>query len=91
MSGEFSPGQPMRLKELAVAFGTSHMPIRDSFNRLRGIDILEREPHLSARVPMVTAEGLRDLLKVRVLDERQAVVWGDEDMCRGEPELYQSG
>ncbi|RWA97216.1 GntR family transcriptional regulator [Mesorhizobium sp.] len=76
MSGEFSPGQPMRLKELAVAFGTSHMPIRESLNRLSGIDILERAPRQSARVPMITAEGLRDLLEVRLLNERQAIVWG---------------
>ncbi|MER9580840.1 GntR family transcriptional regulator [Mesorhizobium sp. M0276] len=76
MAGEFSPGQPMRLKELAVAFGTSHMPIRESLNRLSGIDILERAPRQSARVPMITAEGLRDLLAVRLLNERQAIVWG---------------
>lgn len=76
MAGEFSPGQPMRLKELAVAFGTSHMPIRESLNRLSGIDILERAPRQSARVPMITAEGLRDLLEVRLLNERQAIVWG---------------
>ncbi|RWX60346.1 GntR family transcriptional regulator [Mesorhizobium sp. M2A.F.Ca.ET.039.01.1.1] len=81
MSGEFSPGQPMRLKELAVAFGTSHMPIRESLNRLSGIDILERTPRQSARVPMITAEGLRDLLQVRLLNERQAVVWAAKKSC----------
>lgn len=78
MSGEFSPGQPMRLKELAVAFGTSHMPIRESLNRLSGIGVLERAPRQSTRVPMITAEGLRDLLEVRLLNERQALVWGAE-------------
>ncbi|MFB8343850.1 GntR family transcriptional regulator [Brucella cytisi] len=78
MSGEFSPGQPMRLKELAVAFGTSHMPIRESLNRLSGIGILERAPRQSTRVPIITAEGLRDLLEVRLLNERQALVWGAE-------------
>ncbi|BAV52490.1 transcriptional regulator (plasmid) [Mesorhizobium loti] len=76
MSGEFSPGQPMRLGELAVAFGTSHMPIRESLNRLSGIDILERAPRQSARVPIITAKGLRDLLEVRLLNERQAIIWG---------------
>ncbi|WHO77367.1 MULTISPECIES: GntR family transcriptional regulator [Rhizobium/Agrobacterium group] len=76
MSGEFWPGQPMRLNDLAAAFGTSHMPIRESLNRLSGIDILERAPRQSARVPMITAEGLRDLLQVRLLNERQAIIWG---------------
>jgi len=78
MSGEFSPGQPMRLEELAVAFGTSHMPIRESLNRLSGIGVLERTPRRSMRVPMITAERLRDLLEVRLLNERQAVIWGAE-------------
>jgi DNA-binding GntR family transcriptional regulator len=75
MAGEFSPGQPMRLKELAVAFGTSHMPIRESLNRLSGIGILERAPRRSTCVPTVTIEGLRDLLEVRLLNEKQAVMW----------------
>ncbi|RWF81917.1 MAG: hypothetical protein E5X63_21340 [Mesorhizobium sp.] len=42
------------------------MPIRESLNRLSGSDILERGPRQSARVPMITAEGLRDLLEVRL-------------------------
>lgn len=87
MSGEFSPGQPMRLKELAVAFGTSHMPVRESLNRLSGIGILERAPRHSARVPMITAEGLRDLLEVRLLNERQALIWGAE-RCSGKSLNY---
>jgi len=82
MAGEFSPGQPMRLKELAVAFGTSHMPIRESLNRLSGIGVLERAPRRSTRVPMVTVDRLRDLLEVRLLNERQAVMWGTE-RCAG--------
>ena len=76
MSGEFSPGQPMRLADLAVAFGTSHMPIRESLNRLSGIGILERTPRRSTRVPVITPERLRDLLEVRLLNEKQAVMWG---------------
>src|SRR3954447_25358779 len=78
IAGEFSPGQPMRLKELAVAFRTSHMPIRESLNRLSGIGILERAPRRSTRVPTVTIGGLRNLLEVRLLNERQAVIWGAE-------------
>lgn len=82
MAGEFSPGQPMRLKELAIAFGTSHMPIRESLNRLTGIGVLERTPRRSTRVPTVTIGGLRDLLKVRLMNEKQALIWGAE-RCAG--------
>lgn len=78
MSGEFSPGQPMRLEELAVAFGTSHMPIRESLNRLSGLGVLERVPRRSIRVPNITVDGLRSLLNVRILVERQAVIWATE-------------
>lgn len=82
MAGEFSPGQPMRLTELAVVFGTSHMPIRESLNRLSGIGVLERAPRRSTRVPKVTVDGLRDLLEVRLLNERQAILWGTQ-RCAG--------
>lgn len=78
MSGEFSPGQPMRLEELAAAFGTSHMPIRESLSRLSGIGVLERAPRRSMRVPRINVARLRDLLQVRLLNERQAVIWGAE-------------
>lgn len=84
MAGEFSPGQPMRLKELAIAFGTSHMPIRESLNRLSGIGVLDRAPRRSIRVPRVTVDGLRSLLKVRLLNERQAILWGTQRCTGGE-------
>lgn len=82
MAGEFSPGQPMRLDELAIAFGTSHMPVRESLHRLSGIGALDRAPRRTICVPKVTIEGLRALLEVRLLNERQAILWGAK-RCAG--------
>lgn len=78
MAGEFAPGQPLPLEELAVAFGTSHMPVRESLNRLSAAGVLESEPRKTARVPVVTVDRLRRLLEVRLLNEKQAVAWAAE-------------
>ncbi|WP_275593061.1 GntR family transcriptional regulator [Rhizobium sp. C104] len=75
MAGEFQPGQPMRLEELATVFGTSHMPIREALNRLVVAGALEQAPRRSVRIPRLTDKQIHDLLAVRLVNEGQAVVW----------------
>jgi DNA-binding GntR family transcriptional regulator len=75
MAGEFQPGQPMRLEELATAFGTSHMPIREALNRLVVAGALEQAPRRSVRIPRLTDKQIHDLLEVRLVNEGQAVEW----------------
>lgn len=82
MAGEFAPGQPLPLEELAVAFGTSHMPVREALNRLSAAGVLESEPRKTTRVPVITADRLRSLLEVRLLNEKQAVMWAAERGAR---------
>lgn len=78
MAGEFAPGQPLPLEELASAFGTSHMPVREALNRLSAAGVLESEPRKTARVPLISVERLKSLLEVRLLNEKQAVIWAAE-------------
>ncbi|MDK1494222.1 GntR family transcriptional regulator [Sinorhizobium sp. 7-81] len=75
MAGEFQPGQPMRLEELATAFGTSHMPVREALNRLVVAGALEQAPRRSVRIPRLTEKQIHDLLAVRLVNEGQAVEW----------------
>jgi DNA-binding GntR family transcriptional regulator len=69
MSGAFEPGQGLKIAELAIAFGTSAMPVREALSRLVAERALEALPNRSARVPTFAARRLRDLRDVRLAIE----------------------
>ena len=73
MMGEFAPGQKLRIDELATAFGTSHMPVREALGQLVVLGALESPPRRSVVVPGLSADKLRDLMELRVLLETRAI------------------
>ncbi|RWX61788.1 GntR family transcriptional regulator [Mesorhizobium sp. M2A.F.Ca.ET.039.01.1.1] len=73
MMAEFSPGQKLKLEELANAFGTSHMPVREALNRLVMARALESAPRRSMFIPDASVERLRNLLSLRTDLEGKAV------------------
>lgn len=72
MIGEFVPGQRLPLPDLAEAFGTSQMPIREATNRLVVARAIEALPRRSLRVPEATTERLDSLLPLRLQLEGEA-------------------
>lgn len=66
MMGLFAPGQPLKLRELAEAFGTSHMPVREALHRLAVAEVLETAPRKSPFVPLANSKRLRDILSLRI-------------------------
>ncbi len=72
MNGEFTPGQKVTLPQLAEAFGTSQMPIREATNRLIAAKAMEAPPRRSLRIPEATMERLDELLPLRLLLEGEA-------------------
>ncbi|MCW2239413.1 GntR family transcriptional regulator [Azospirillum canadense] len=84
MIGEFAPGQRLPLPDLAAAFGTSQMPIREAANRLVVARAIEALPRRSLRVPEATTERLDALLPLRLQLEgeatRLAVLSGNQSM-----------
>ena len=70
--GEFAPGQRLTLPELAAAFGTSQMPVREAANRLTVARAIEAMPRRSLRVPEATAAQLDALLPLRLQLEGEA-------------------
>lgn len=72
MIGEFAPGQKLPLPDLAEAFGTSQMPIREATNRLIAARAIEALPRRSLRVPEATVERLDSLLPLRLHLEGEA-------------------
>jgi DNA-binding GntR family transcriptional regulator len=72
MNGEFTPGQKVTLPQLAEAFGTSQMPIREATKRLIAAKAMEAPPRRSLRIPEATLERLDELLPLRLLLEGEA-------------------
>jgi DNA-binding GntR family transcriptional regulator len=73
MRGGFEPGQKLKLAELAEAFGTSAMPVREALNRLAAERALETLPNRTVRVPALSKDCLQDLRETRFAVEGLAV------------------
>jgi DNA-binding GntR family transcriptional regulator len=73
MRGGFEPGQKLKIAELAAAFGTSAMPVRDALNRLTVERALETLPSRTVRVPALSKEALQDLRETRFAIEGLAI------------------
>ena len=73
MQGGFAPGQKLKLAELAQAFGTSAMPVREALNRLIAERALEALPSRTVRVPALSRDSLQELKDARFAIEGLAV------------------
>ncbi|MET2830963.1 GntR family transcriptional regulator [Mesorhizobium shangrilense] len=73
MMAEFAPGQKLKLDDLATAFGTSHMPVREALNRLVMARALQAETRRTPFIPEASVERLRNLLTLRTDLEGKAV------------------
>jgi DNA-binding GntR family transcriptional regulator len=69
MRGGFAPGQKLKIAELAEAFGTSAMPVREALNRLAAERALEALPNRTVRSRPI----LQDLKETRFAVEGLAV------------------
>ena len=73
MRGGFEPGQKLKVVDLAEAFGTSAMPVREALNRLTAERGLENLPNRTVRVPALSIARLEDLMQARFAVEGLAV------------------
>jgi DNA-binding GntR family transcriptional regulator len=73
MRGGFEPGQKLKIAELAEAFGTSAMPVREALNRLTVERALEALPSRTVRVPALSKDALQDLRETRFAIEGLAI------------------
>lgn len=71
--GDFAPGERLRLDELAGKFGVSSSPIREALNRLSEQGLVRTLENRGFRVAPLTAEGVSDLARVRLLVESEAL------------------
>lgn len=73
--GEFTPGRPVPVAQVAKAFGVSAMPVREALTRLLAVGVLANVSGRSVGVPVLGYEELTDLRNVRVEIEALAVRW----------------
>jgi DNA-binding GntR family transcriptional regulator len=73
MRGKFAPGAPLTIRELAEAFGTSPMPVRDALGRLVVERALEMPSTRAFRVPFMTHAQFLELCEFRLVVEGYAV------------------
>jgi GntR family carbon starvation induced transcriptional regulator len=71
--GDYAPGARLRIEELARRFDVSSSPLREALNRLSGQGLVRVLENRGFRVAPLTAEGVSDLARVRLLVECEAL------------------
>ncbi|MDL9938649.1 GntR family transcriptional regulator [Gordonia sp. ABSL1-1] len=77
-TGEWAPGKPLRIREVATLVGTSEMPVREAFRRLEQAGLIHIEPYRGATVRQLSIEELEHTYDVRILLEPAAARAGGE-------------
>lgn len=65
VQGEIAPGSKISEPELAKRFTVSRGPLREALMRVEGLGLIERIPHVGARVINLTTDKLIELYAVR--------------------------
>lgn len=65
VAGDITPGEKISEPELSKQLGVSRGPLREAIMRLEGLGLIERIPHVGARVITFSSEHLSELYAVR--------------------------
>ncbi|MEF1175092.1 GntR family transcriptional regulator, partial [Vibrio sinaloensis] len=65
VNGDIEPGSKISEPELAKRYQVSRGPLREAIMRLEGLGLIERIPHVGARVITLSPEKLIELYAVR--------------------------
>lgn len=71
--GEFQPGDRLRVEELTRRFCASNSPVREALNRLAEQGMVRTVENRGFRVAQLTADGVNDIVRVRLLVETEAL------------------
>jgi DNA-binding GntR family transcriptional regulator len=87
IKGELPFGSRLRIDELAIRYGVSHMPIREALRELHGEGLVIIEPNRGARVRPIHIGFVEDLFDIRSAVEtmlaRRAAERRTEEHLRG--------
>lgn len=80
LAGEYPPGFPLRMNELAARSGVSSIPVREALRRLEAERLVESVAHKGAKVADLSFPDLADAYRLRILLEIEAVRLGFPDL-----------
>jgi DNA-binding GntR family transcriptional regulator len=73
LSGEYAPGTPLRLQELADANAVSLIPVREALRLLESEKLVESIPNKGARVAPLSTDDVRSAYEARIILEVEAL------------------
>ncbi|MGR2741075.1 GntR family transcriptional regulator [Billgrantia sp. Q4P2] len=82
--GELAPGSKITEPGLSKTYGISRGPLREAMRRLEAHRLIERVPHVGARVIKLSMKELLELFDVREALESMAARLAAENMTRDE-------
>lgn len=65
ISGELSPSEPLRQRDLAARFGVSQTPVREALRRLESEGLVVSDPHRGATVSQSRSGMVEDNAQIR--------------------------
>lgn len=65
ISGELAPGAALRQDRVAQQFGSSHVPVREAFQRLEGQGLVVTLPRRGVRVAALDMASIRENVEMR--------------------------
>src|SRR5215213_6251912 len=73
LTGDYSPGSPLRLQDLAARSGVSMIPVREALRLLEAEGFVESIPNRGARVAPLSMEDMLDVYRTRIVLELEAL------------------
>lgn len=73
LTGDYAPGSPLRLQELAARSGVSMIPVREALRLLEAEGFVESVPNRGARVAPLSMEDMLDVYRTRLVLEVEAL------------------
>jgi DNA-binding GntR family transcriptional regulator len=73
LTGDYAPGSPLRLQELATRSGVSMIPVREALRLLEAEGFVESVPNRGARVAPLSMDDMLDVYRTRLVLEVEAL------------------
>ena len=90
MKGQIRPGVTLTVVTLAKEYGTSSMPVREALARLVEADVLVATPNKSVCLPVLRADELREMARIRMTIEGMAGHWAADNITPEEIEQIET-
>lgn len=80
LSGEYRPGSRLKVRHLALEFGTSEIPVREAIIQLASSGLVTIRPHAGATATPISSHDLKNIFQVRSALERLATELACQNM-----------